>query len=73
MLYEVITLQWLDDARLQVVEGDGAHARWFDPGGGTTTDQRIGYCPLPSPLPGRNHSLCGGGMRAELPQDARYP
>ena len=54
-------LQWLDDGRIQVVEGDGAHARWFDPGGGTTTDQRIVYCLLPSPLPGRNHLLCGGG------------
>jgi serine/threonine-protein kinase len=54
-------LQWLEDGRIQVVEGDGAHARWFDPGGGTTTDLRIGYCLLPSPLPGRNHMLCGGG------------
>jgi hypothetical protein len=54
-------LQWLRDGRIQVVEGDGAHARWFDPGGGTTTDQRIVYCLLPSPLPGRNHLLCGGG------------
>ncbi len=56
-------LQWLDDGRLQVVEGDGAHARWFDPGGGTTTDQRIGYCILSSPLPERGHLLCGGGGR----------
>ena len=54
-------LQWLSDGRVQVVEGDGAHARWFDPGGGTTTDQGIVYCLLPSPLPGRNHLLCGGG------------
>jgi tRNA A-37 threonylcarbamoyl transferase component Bud32 len=54
-------LQWLGDGRIQVVEGDGAHARWFDPGGGTTTDQRIGYCVLPSPLPQRSHLLCGGG------------
>jgi hypothetical protein len=56
-------LQWLDDGRLQVVEGDGAHARWFDPGGGPVTDQRIGYCLLPSPLPRRNDLLCGGGGR----------
>jgi hypothetical protein len=54
-------LQWLSDGRIQVVEGDGAHARWFDPGGGPTVDQRIGYCLLPSPLPGRDHLLCGGG------------
>jgi len=56
-------LQWLPDGRVQVVESDGGHARWFDPGGGTTTDQRIGYCILPSPLPQRNHLLCGGGGR----------
>ena len=54
-------LQWLDDGRIQVVEGDGAHARWFDPGGGPVTDQQIGYCLLPSPLPQRNYLLCGGG------------
>jgi len=56
-------LQWLADERLQVVEGDGKRARWFDPGGGPTTSRVIEYCIMAAPLPDANAMLCGGGGR----------
>jgi serine/threonine-protein kinase len=54
-------LQWLDDGRLQVVEGDGSHVRWFDPGGGPTEERPTRYCILPTYLTDRDQFLCGGG------------
>jgi Tol biopolymer transport system component len=54
-------LQWLEDGRIQVVEGDGTHARWVDPGGGPTTEHQVTYCMLPAPLSDSNRTLCGGG------------
>ena len=55
-------LQWLDDGRLQILEGDGNRLRWVDPGSGTTASHRIATCYLPSHLPGRDAFLCGGGQ-----------
>jgi tRNA A-37 threonylcarbamoyl transferase component Bud32 len=55
-------LQWLDDGRLQILEGDGNRLRWVDPGSGTTVSHRIAFCNLPSYLPGRDAFLCGGGQ-----------
>jgi len=54
-------LQWLDDGRLQVVEGDGSHVRWFDPGGGPTEERPTPYCILPTYVVDRDRFLCGGG------------
>jgi serine/threonine-protein kinase len=61
-------LQWLSDGRLQIIEGDGNLARWFDPGGGPATTQRIPYCIMPSLLTTTSQLLCGGGgsMSARL-------
>jgi len=55
------SLTWLADGRIQVLDGDGHHGRWFDPGGGPTTEQRTTYCMLPYTLPGGKRVLCGGG------------
>jgi hypothetical protein len=54
-------LEWLADGRLQIVDSDGSIARWFDAGGGASTNQDIGYCLMPSLLPDRKKLLCGGG------------
>jgi tRNA A-37 threonylcarbamoyl transferase component Bud32/Tol biopolymer transport system component len=61
-------LAWLPDGQLQIVDGDGNSARWFDPGGGPSTKQGIAYCMMPSSLPNRTWLLCGGGgaMMARL-------
>ena len=56
-------LQWLEDGRLLLVEGDGNRARWIDPGGGPSTTLDIQYCILASPLPDPESLLCGGGGR----------
>ena len=55
-------LQWLDDGRLQTLEGDGNRVRWVDPGSGSIVSQRIAGCNLPSYLPARREFLCGGGQ-----------
>ena len=54
-------LSWLPDGRLQIVEGDGNIARWFDPAGGPSTRQTVPYCMMPSLLPDATRLLCGGG------------
>ena len=54
-------LNWLADGRIQVVDGDGTYARWFDPGGGSTTSLTLQYCIMAAPLPDPNAILCGGG------------
>jgi eukaryotic-like serine/threonine-protein kinase len=61
-------LSWLPDGRLQIVESDGNNVRWFDPAGGPSTHQAIGYCVMPSLLPDGTRLLCGGGgaMSARL-------
>jgi tRNA A-37 threonylcarbamoyl transferase component Bud32 len=53
-------LQWLDDGRIQVLEGDGNHIRWFDPEGGKTDSRRIAFCQLPVYLVDRDEFLCSG-------------
>ncbi len=56
-------VQWLDDGRIQLVEGDGNHMRWIDPGGGPTVEQQVQYCITPFHLPDPDRFLCGGGGR----------
>ncbi|MGK2935089.1 MAG: protein kinase domain-containing protein [Gemmatimonadaceae bacterium] len=54
-------LSWLADGRIQLVDGDGTRARWFDPGGGSTTSLGLRYCIMPAPLPDATAVVCGGG------------
>jgi serine/threonine-protein kinase len=56
-----VNLQWLDDGRIQVLEGDGNHVRWFGPEGGPTESRRIRFCQLPITLAARDEFLCSGG------------
>ena len=64
-------LQWLDDGRLQILEGDGNRMRWVEPGSGTTVSRRIAFCNLPSFLPERDAFLCGGGQLYAWMMDLR--
>ena len=54
-------LSWLADGRIQLIDGDGTRARWFDPSGGPTKSVALGYCIMPSALPDASTMLCGGG------------
>jgi hypothetical protein len=53
-----VNLQWLSDGRLQVLEGDANHMRWFDPGGGPTTGHGTLPCVSPFDAPGPSRVLC---------------
>jgi tRNA A-37 threonylcarbamoyl transferase component Bud32 len=58
-------LQWVPDGRLLVVELDGNHARWFDPGAGRTVSTPIPYCTTPASASAGQALICSGGFGKE--------